>query len=82
VRLVSPWNGASGGLVWREHFCIEGSCESWHRISSLVQPTMGVPSPWRLNLINLKQTVRTRISETCIGTSITLGRVTSLELMS
>jgi hypothetical protein len=35
----------------------------------------------KLKLMNLKQTVRTRISETCIGTSMTLRRVTSLELM-
>jgi methionyl-tRNA synthetase len=35
----------------------------------------------KLKLMNLKQTVRTRISETCLGASMTLGRVTSLELM-
>jgi hypothetical protein len=29
----------------------------------------------------LKQTVRTRISETCTGASVTLRRVTSLEIM-
>jgi len=55
MRPVSPWHGASGGSGWRERFCIEGSYECRHRISSLVQPTMGVPSPWRLKLINLKE---------------------------
>ena len=34
---------------------------------------------WKLKLVNLKLTVRTRISETCVGTSVTLRRVTSLE---
>jgi hypothetical protein len=31
--------------------------------------------------MNLKQTVRTRMSDTCIGASMTLRRVTRLELM-
>jgi hypothetical protein len=35
----------------------------------------------KLKLMKLKQTVRTRISETCIGESMTLRRITSLELM-
>ena len=36
---------------------------------------------WKLKLINLKLTVRYEISETCIGASLTLIRVTSLELI-
>jgi hypothetical protein len=32
-------------------------------------------------IINLKQTVRTRKSETCTGASVTLRSVTSLELI-
>jgi len=35
----------------------------------------------KLKLMNLKLTLRSKISETCIGASITLGRVTSLELI-
>jgi hypothetical protein len=34
----------------------------------------------KLKLMNLKQTVGTRISESYIGASVTLTRVTSLEL--
>jgi len=35
----------------------------------------------RLKLINLKPTVRSKISETCVGASVTSKRVTSLELI-
>jgi hypothetical protein len=35
----------------------------------------------KLKLMNLKQTVRTRISETCIEASVTLRTVTSLDVM-
>jgi hypothetical protein len=35
----------------------------------------------KVKLMNLKQTVRTRISETCIGVSMSLRRGTSIELM-
>jgi hypothetical protein len=35
----------------------------------------------KLKLVNLKLTVRTRISETCVGASLTLKRVTSQELV-
>jgi hypothetical protein len=35
----------------------------------------------KLKLMNSKQTVRTRISENCIVASMTLRRVTSLEIM-
>jgi len=36
---------------------------------------------WKLKLINLKLTVRSKISENCIGASMILRRVTSLELI-
>jgi hypothetical protein len=36
---------------------------------------------WKVKLIYLKQTVRTRMSETCIEASMTSRRVNSLELM-
>ena len=34
-----------------------------------------------LRLVNLKRTVRSNVSETCIGASLILSRVTSLELL-
>ena len=34
----------------------------------------------KLKLVNLKRAVRTRALETCIGTSIHLGLITTLEL--
>ena len=36
---------------------------------------------WKLKLMNLKLTVRSKILGTCIGVSMTLRRVTSLELV-
>jgi hypothetical protein len=35
----------------------------------------------KLILRNLKLTVRSKISETCLGASVTLSRVTGLELI-
>jgi hypothetical protein len=36
---------------------------------------------WKLKLMNLKLTARSKIPETCIGISMTLRRVTRLDLM-
>ena len=36
---------------------------------------------WKLKLRNLKLTVRSKISGTCIGASVTFRRVTTLELI-
>jgi len=36
---------------------------------------------WKLKLMNLKLTVRSKISETCTGAAMILRRATSLELI-
>jgi len=36
---------------------------------------------WKLKLRNLKLTVRSKVAGTCIGVSVTLRRVTSLEII-